>query len=563
VREDAGTQVVEAGVPGAEESVHSHRLHADRSSLRIEGPPIPADATLSVLLEGRPIWNVRAGESVRPGPNVSVIDWPEALAGRLTGWARLGVLQNGTPLSTTATVAFDDAPHQFSLEEAGTGIPQIVNKWGRIGRNFAGERAYLIDEALDEACRLVDWMRGRGQELFVTGGTLLGPVRDGRVMPGDDDVDLAYLSRHQNPSDIALEGFELERALHAQGYETVRHSAGHLQLLFPGADGTDRFYLDIFTYFVVNGWFHGTFHARERTGKVKIFPLRSITINGRELRAPAEPEQMLAAIYGPGWHTPDPAFRFTTPPPARRRYDNWLGGLDGDRENWEDHHRALLRSADGRSEDGRGDTGHSAGQAPSAWPGTPAATTPSVWAEELARGLPPGTRILELGCGLGADARHFAEQGHHVLAVDYSRPAIQNLHTPSGSGSLRGTRVNLNSLRETAPLAKLAHQGSGPLHVYSRLLLNSLNPQGRENTLTLIGHVLRNQRAAAGAFLEVQAGESNPPFPGCRFHAPVDLAALKSNLAELGLEAEEVTSQPGRQGEGAPSTNRLKVRALP
>ncbi|WP_146069229.1 class I SAM-dependent methyltransferase [Arthrobacter sp. ZGTC412] len=530
---------------------HSHSLQADRLSLILAGPPIPGNATLSILLGDRPIWNIRAGEAARRGSGCCTIDWPPALAGRLSGWARLSVLQDGTPLCPTATVTFDDSPHQFSLEEPGTGMAQIINKWGRIARNFEGQRAHLIDEALDEACKLVEWARGRGQELFVTGGTLLGPVRDGRVMPGDDDVDLAYLSPHENPSDIALEGFELERALHAQGYETVRHSAGHLQLLFPGADGTDRFYLDIFTYFNVGGWFHGTFHAREHTENVGIFPLRTLTINGRDLPAPAEPEQMLAAIYGPSWQTPDPAFRFTTPPPARRRYDNWLGSLDGDRENWEDHHRALLRTKDRPGiEDGPGEEGVAAGRAPSAW------------ATELARELPPGSRILELGFGLGADAKHFAEQGHHVVAVDYSRPAIENLRLhQAGTGTLEARRVNLNSLRETAPLAGLANHGNGPLHVYARLLLNSLNGQGRENTLTLIGHLLRSQQTAAEAFLEFQSAECEPPFPDCRFHVPVDVAALKSSLAELGLEAEEVTPQPGRQG--AKPVRRLKVRALP
>ncbi|WP_205484557.1 class I SAM-dependent methyltransferase [Arthrobacter sp. Alg241-R88] len=521
---------------------YSHSLRADRVSLTLAGPPIRAGATLSILLGDRPIWSVHSGEGARRGPGCCIIDWPPALAGRLSGWARLSVLQDGTPLCPTARVTFDDSPHQFSLEEPGTGMPQIINKWGRIARNFEGRRAYLIDEALDEACRLVEWMRGRGQELFVTGGTLLGPVRDGRVMPGDDDVDLAYLSRHENPSDIALEGFELERALHAEGYETVRHSAGHLQLLFPGADGTDRFYLDIFTYFNVGGWFHGTFHARERTEDVTIFPLRNLSINGRELPAPAEPEQMLAAIYGPGWHTPDPAFRFITPPPARRRYDTWLGGLDWDRENWEDHHRVLLR----------GQGGHGAGQ------------TPSAWAEELARGLPPGSRILELGCGLGGDARHFSEQGHQVVAVDYSRPAIEHLRAQhAGHGSLEFRRVNLNSLRETAPLARILNEGPGPLYVYARLLLNSLDWQGRENTLGLVRQLLRNQGQAAAAFLEVQVGESEPAFPECRFYAPMNVADLKASLAKLGLEAEEVPPQPGRPADGAIPTQRVKVRALP
>jgi SAM-dependent methyltransferase len=185
-------------------------------------------------------------------------------------------------------------------------------------------------------------------------------------------------------------------------------------------------------------------------------------------------------------------------------------------------------------------------------------------AKELAGKLPPGSRILELGCGLGADARHLAGQGHHVLAVDYSRPAIENLGTAHhGTGSLRGLRANLNSLRETAPLARLANQGGGPLHVYARLVLDVLSAQGRENTLTLIGHVLRNQDLPVEAYLEVQPGESEPPFPGCRFHAPVDMAELKTSFAELGLEAEEVTPENGRQEEDTLSAIRLKVRALP
>jgi SAM-dependent methyltransferase len=527
---------------GVESGTRSHTLLADRASLTLEGPPIPAEAILSVRFGDRPIWSLRVGEVVRPGPGISVIDWPPALAGRLSGWARLTVLFDGTPLCEAVTVTFDDSPHQFALEEPGTGMPQIVNKWGRIARNFDGLRAHLIDEALDEAVTLVEWMRGHGHALFVTGGTLLGPVRDGRIMPGDDDVDLAYLSRHQNPSDIALEGFELERALHASGYETVRHSAGHLQVLFPGADGTDRFYLDIFTYFTVAGWFYGTFHARERVDKVNILPLRTLVINGREFPAPAQPEQMLAAIYGPGWRTPDPAFRFITPAPARRRYDSWLGSLDGDRENWEDHHRELLRGV------------HS---------GTDSGTSPSAWAQELTGELARRSSILELGCGLGADARHFAEHGHDVVAVDYSRPAIESLRgIRSESGSLQARRVNLNSVRETAPLAGLVRQGDTPLLIFARLLLNYLNDEGTANTLMLVRHLLRNRKKPAAAYLEFQASDFDRPFPDSRYHAAVDAERLTSSLEKLGLYGEDVTPRPERQGGEMAATRRLKVRAV-
>ncbi|MBT2566301.1 LicD family protein [Arthrobacter sp. ISL-85] len=507
-------------------------IHADRHALTVTGTPIPVDAMLSILFDGRPVWNVRSGDATRPGPEGgSTIDWPPALAGRLTGWALLTVLQDGQPIGATKRVVFDAAPHHFALVEPGTGIPQIVNKWGRIARNFEGRRAHLVDEALDEACALIDWMHGQGLEPFVTGGTLLGPVRDGRIMPGDDDVDLAYLSRFENPSDIALESFALERALHRQGYQTVRHSAGHLQVLFPGEDGTDRFYLDIFAYFITAGWFHGTFHAREPQQRVPIFPLTTLTVNNRTLPAPNNPEAMLEAIYGPGWRSPDPAFRFVTPPPARRRYETWLGNLDGDRENWEDHHRGLLTD------------GNDGGAGP--------------WAEHLARRLPPGSRILELGCGLGRDARHFAEQGHHVVAVDYSRPALESLsafRTRSG-GSLQTARVNMNNLREVVPLAKLANEGDTPVFVYGRLLLDSLSEQGSENTLRLLRHLLGDQPARAGAFLEFQAEPSDPPFPGSRFHHPVDTTALQRGLGALGLET--------RVDDRSAATCRMEVRALP
>lgn len=44
--------------------------------------------------------------------------------------------------------------------------------------------------------------------------------------------------------------------------------------------------------------------------------------------------------------------------------------------------------------------------------------------EAFARGL-PGKRLLDLGCGLGRDAHHFARLGFEVTAVDYSEAMIE------------------------------------------------------------------------------------------------------------------------------------------
>ncbi|MGH6623429.1 MAG: class I SAM-dependent methyltransferase [Burkholderiaceae bacterium] len=52
----------------------------------------------------------------------------------------------------------------------------------------------------------------------------------------------------------------------------------------------------------------------------------------------------------------------------------------------------------------------------------PLATQPSPWVERFARGVPAGSRVLDLACGHGRHARLFASCGCQVTAVD-SNPA--------------------------------------------------------------------------------------------------------------------------------------------
>ena len=57
-----------------------------------------------------------------------------------------------------------------------------------------------------------------------------------------------------------------------------------------------------------------------------IFPLGTCTLAGRTLPAPARPEKLLEATYGPGWKVPDPAFHFETPRTTYRRLNGWFRG---------------------------------------------------------------------------------------------------------------------------------------------------------------------------------------------------------------------------------------------
>ena len=282
------------------------------------------------------------------------MEWPESLQARLTGFTKLHISLQETGAQPSKIEAdclahFDDSSHPLKLTDQ-AGFNLVVNKWGRLGKSFEEKPTEFIDLVLDSAQELTYRIKASMNiDLFITGGTLLGTVRDGRIIPSDDDADLAYLSTHGNPSDIALESFEMERTLRSHGYELVRHSTGHLQVMFPGKSLTDDYYVDIFTYFICNGWFYGTFHAREPEESVTILPLSTVQVQGHSLAAPAIPDQLLAAIYGQGWGTPDPAFQFETPAAAARRFYWWLNHFDSFREDWDNFHRAALATAPANS----------------------------------------------------------------------------------------------------------------------------------------------------------------------------------------------------------------------
>ncbi len=536
----------------------THTLRADAVALTVTGPSLPPGSALSVLFAGRRVWSFRVpDQDAESDDSTFTLAWPPLLAERLTGRTTLSLEQAGSIVAVEVEVRFDDVDVDFDLRDPASGIPLIVNKWGRISHSFAGQEASVIEDVLDETERLVELVRDElGMDLFVTGGTLLGPVRDGAIMPHDDDADLAYLSEYENPSDLALESFAIERMLVSRGYEVVRLSAVHLQLMFPGGTVTDRFYIDIFTYFVTGGWFYGTFHAREPADQVTILPLQPVTVNGRARPGPANPASLLAAIYGPGWAVPDAAFTFVTPPPARRRYIGWFADLNMDRENWESYHRGEISA--GVSSD------------------------PSDFAIATARRLQPGSTVVELGCGLAADAPFLAAQGHTVLATDYSRPVIafgrglldrgagdgaSEVQAGAASGVSVGALggalgrldyacVNLNAVRETGALLQRLAAIPDPVQVYARSLFDSLSPEGWDVTLLFMKHLL--SRGDSRAYFEFTEGGQHRDRSWSEYGA-VEWPHFERELHRHGLMVEDREVSPVDPRSGT-SVNRVIVK---
>jgi ubiquinone/menaquinone biosynthesis C-methylase UbiE len=65
--------------------------------------------------------------------------------------------------------------------------------------------------------------------------------------------------------------------------------------------------------------------------------------------------------------------------------------------------------------------------------------------EEFAQTL-PGKRVIDIGCGPGHDAYHFAELGYQVTGVDYSDEMIKGVGEMFGENSFDGAWVSASML---------------------------------------------------------------------------------------------------------------------
>ena len=438
-------------------------LLVDSNGLTV--PPGCSNQRLQVAFDGRP---VLAADHFLRGRR---LPWPAGLRPVLE---RLGPTQVSLINDSGRVVV--GADHNFGGPEPSDevfldshGRWQTVNKWGWLDVRLAQFSEQELDLLLDATVLLQRHVESLGYPVWAVGGTLLGAVRAGRVIPHDDDADLAYLSRHSLPSEVARESFALERALAERGWGTRRFSGAHLQLT-PAGEADSSVHVDLFSAFFHDGEIHQPFHIRGPFTKAQLLPLSIVTLHGRELPAPADVPGWLELNYGPDWETPNPGHRFGTPRATRERYFDWFGRYRMHHEYW--------------SADRRLPTNGSSGDEPA----------PSATAHWLANELPAGTVVVELGAGDGSDARYFAGQGRAVLASDFitGDPAAPTSLPESG---LALAEVNLAEWRDLLTLAIACRRDGRPVHVYARRVLDGVPDSTRAATFEFLTLLPRGSTA--------------------------------------------------------------------
>ncbi|MGL5823756.1 MAG: hypothetical protein ACRCYU_02790 [Nocardioides sp.] len=426
-----------------------------------------------VYFDGQRVWSFASRRVASDG----LVRWPSVLSRLLDGQAQVRVQHDSEVLFDRA-VQFGTSRDRLRFVDT-NGTPIIVDKWGLIQRPFDGRRAAGVVDAMTEmAERILRVMREDcGIDGWIAFGTLLGAARNGRAIGHDSDIDLCFLSEHQTPAEMIGELWTIARALRARGMRVQHKTGSFLTVRFPVPDGGQGG-IDVYTCFFLDGLLYETATVRAPIPISAVLPLIEIEFEGRMLPAPADPEALLTASYGPDWRVPDPSFQHRPPPATVRRFDQWFGSLMRHRREWRHHNNELASNSAKASEFAR-------------------------WVSDQ---VPDRSQIIEVGSASGRDLRYYAKHGHDVLGLDYAAPNTRgvNRRVRKGGprmGQERGRRapvdaaremsVNLYDLRDTLTMGALLSRGRAPKVICARELFETLEPDGRDNCAQLIAMSLR------------------------------------------------------------------------
>ncbi len=457
----------------------------DDRGIHFRLPETDADDVLDVCFDGRRIWSfwllrdsvAEGGGRLAQRTARRTAEWPSALRGFLDGATRLSLVAHvaGATLYDEevrlGSARLDEHSGRIAVVNA-EGKPLGLDKSNRLSQTFDTRDAAQVAPLLDSIEEVLGAIEEAGIEAFPAYGTLLGAVRGGKLIGHDSDADLGYVSRHTHPVDVVRESLALQRRIVALGYSTHRYSGIAFKVDVTEGDGAKRG-LDVFGGFIKPGE-PGEPDMLYLMGEIGvpferewIFPLGTTTLEGRTLPAPADPERLLEATYGPGWRVPDPAYHFTTPRTTVRRLDGWFRGHRTGRDEWERRWSKKRRAV------------------------------PKGFPSELARlvveteGVP--AQLVDVGAGRAGDSLWLARQGARVTALDFvpwASEAVQAVAAEEGL-DLEVRLLNLNSLRSwLATGSRLAHT-PGPRAILCRHLVDEVTARAREATWRFADMALR------------------------------------------------------------------------
>ncbi|KAA1427123.1 class I SAM-dependent methyltransferase [Nocardioides antri] len=467
-----------------------------------------ADRTYDIVINGLHVWSLQPSRDMRERPAGYVSSWPKALKSYLDGTAKIELRDHvtGDALgSTSVTLGTGTDPISVRNKD---GRPLILDKWGRMIVPLESEGSEQVDELMQRVSELLDVLQDKcGVPAYIAYGTLLGAVRNGRLIGYDNDVDLAYVASSEHPVDIVRESFRIQRILTEQGWLVRRGSGARLNVRVVMADGSTR-HVDIFTAFWIGDTFHTAVDIGCTLARDQVLPVSHVELCGYPMAAPANPAAILEAAYGPSWEVPDPAFQYDSPTWLKRRFSGFFGGLITHRKRWDafnaSHGKRLLKK-------------------------------PTPFARWVSSEFPSDALLVDVGCGGGRDSRFFARQGRDVLGVDYSLGSVLRANRWAARRAPNAHFEPLNFYDARAALAmgaRLSRQDR-PIDLYARFFLHAVEDRGRANFWRMASMGLRSGGRLFVEFRTERDARNQHVF-GKHFRRYLDPALVKAEIEANG-----------------------------
>lgn len=414
---------------------------------------------------------------------------------------RISVVADGKPLpimgggrtAAPAKIGKRTTAELVELLAAG----QVFSRWGDL-QVVKSQDTRWIDAVLDLYDAVAEVLRSEfDYEAFVIYGSLLGTTREGGVIGVDDDADMAFVSRLSEGPALAKEMRDIGARLLETGLQVTLVSTN----MYVWNPAQPEVRIDLFHLYWdskdVLAFPFGVAGTRDVT-RSQWKGVADAPFCHRTVGAPVVAEDVVAAMYGETWRTPNSGFNWK----KDRRTAGYAGRIPADVYgpfNWEDHY-ARVEIAE-----------------------------PSTFATSLLARPDLPARVVDLGSGCGRDSLAFVAAGRSVLGLDRSGRAVAR--AVARVPEARFEVVEFGAGEWVAAVREWIAAGEGPVLFHARFLFHALNDEAHEAVLAGVAELSRPGDLLAAEFrtAEDEALPKNSPKMFRRF---LDAPAFDADLAE-------------------------------